>query len=94
MSSGSSMVSSVVSVSSVPLRPAGCVTGRASSQGGAYVVLPARVDASLAANVVRVAAGHALTAALGPMFGTLTIDVVAAGDGGAATASSREATPS
>ncbi len=64
------------------------------SQGGAYVVLPARVDASLAANVVRVAAGHALTAALGPMFGTLTIDVVAAGDGGAATASSREATPS
>jgi NADH-quinone oxidoreductase subunit G len=64
------------------------------SQGGARVVLPARVDASLAANVIRVAAGHSLTAALGPMFGTLTIDVVAVGDGGAATASSREAAPS
>jgi len=63
-------------------------------QGGAQVVLPARVDASLAANVIRVAAGHPLTAALGPMFGALTIDVVAAGDGGAATASAREATPS
>ena len=63
------------------------------SQGGAHVVLPARVDASLAANVIRVAAGHALTAALGPMFGTLAIDVVA-GDRGAAPASSREATPS
>jgi NADH-quinone oxidoreductase subunit G len=63
-------------------------------QGGAQVVLPARVEASLAANVVRVAAGHPLTAALGPMFGTLSIDVVAARGGDAATASAREATPS
>jgi hypothetical protein len=44
--------------------------------------------------VIRVAAGHPLTAALGPMFGTLTIEVVAGADGGAAAASSREATPS
>ncbi len=62
-------------------------------QGGAEVVLLARVDPSLATNVVRVAAGHPLTAALGPMFGSLTIEVVAVG-GDAATASSREATPS
>jgi NADH-quinone oxidoreductase subunit G len=64
------------------------------SQGGARVVLPARVDASLAANVIRVAAAHPLTAPLGPMFGALTIEALAAGEGGAATASSREATPS
>ena len=43
------------------------------TQGGASVVLPARVDASLAANVLRVAAAHPLTAALGPMFGGLEI---------------------
>ena len=64
------------------------------SQGGAQVVLPARVDPSLAANVIRVAAAHPLTAALGPMFGTLTIEVLAGADGGAAAASAREATPS
>ena len=64
------------------------------SQGGARVLLPARVDPSLAANVIRIAAAHALTAPLGPMFGTLTIDVVAAAEGGAAASSSREATPS
>ena len=62
------------------------------SQGGASVVLPARVDASLAANVVRVAAGHPLTAALGPMFGIVTIDVVASAAD--TTTSRREATPS
>jgi len=63
------------------------------SQGGARVVLPARVDASLAANVIRISAAHPLTAPLGPMFGTLTIEALAAGDG-VASASSREATPS
>jgi NADH-quinone oxidoreductase subunit G len=62
------------------------------SQGGASVVLPARVDASLAANVIRVAAADPHTAALGPMFGTLTIEAVAAAESGAA--SRREATPS
>ncbi|MDQ6638918.1 MAG: NADH-quinone oxidoreductase subunit NuoG, partial [Pseudomonadota bacterium] len=64
------------------------------SQGGASVVLSARVDPSLAATVIRVAAAHPLTAPLGPMFGTLTIEVVAAGNGDEATASAREATPS
>ncbi len=43
------------------------------TQGGNSVVLPARVDPSLASNVIRVAAGHPLTAALGPMFGRLEI---------------------
>jgi len=64
------------------------------SQGGARVLLPARVDPSLAANVIRIAAAHPLTAPLGPMFGTVTIEALAAGDGGAASASTREATPS
>ena len=45
------------------------------SQGGASIVLPARVDPSLASNVVRVASGHPLTAALGPMFGPLVISL-------------------
>ena len=45
-------------------------------------------------NVVRVAAGHPLTAALGAMFGTLAIDVVAAGDRRCRDRASREATPS
>jgi NADH-quinone oxidoreductase subunit G len=46
------------------------------SQGGASVVLPARLDATLAATAVRVPAGHAHTVALGTMFGA--IDVVKA----------------
>jgi NADH-quinone oxidoreductase subunit G len=43
------------------------------SQGGRSVVLAARIDPSLASNVVRVPAAHPLTAALGPMFGRLEI---------------------
>ena len=43
------------------------------SQGGASIVLEARVDPSLASTVLRVSAGHPLTAALGPMFGALEI---------------------
>ncbi|HEY5321766.1 MAG TPA: NADH-quinone oxidoreductase subunit NuoG [Caldimonas sp.] len=43
------------------------------TQGGHSVVLPARVDPSLASNVIRVAAAHPLTVALGPMFGRLEI---------------------
>ena len=46
------------------------------SQGAGSVVLPARLDATLAAGVVRVPAGHADTVALGAMFGP--IDVVKA----------------
>jgi NADH-quinone oxidoreductase subunit G len=44
------------------------------SQGSAHAVLPAGLDASLAPNAVRVSSGHADTAALGPMFGTLTVE--------------------
>ena len=44
------------------------------SQDAATSVLPAREDASLAANVVRVPAGHADTATLGPMFGAVTVE--------------------
>jgi NADH-quinone oxidoreductase subunit G len=37
-------------------------------------VLPARRDASLAANTVRVPAGHPHTAALGAMFGPIAVE--------------------
>jgi NADH-quinone oxidoreductase subunit G len=43
------------------------------SQGGGSVELPAREDASLAADTVRVAAGHADTLALGALFGPLSV---------------------
>jgi NADH-quinone oxidoreductase subunit G len=43
------------------------------SQGAAHAVLPARLDASLAPRAVRVPAGHPHTAALGAMFGPLTV---------------------
>jgi NADH-quinone oxidoreductase subunit G len=43
-------------------------------QGAASVVLDAQLDASLAPNAVRVPAGHADTAALGPMFGPLSVE--------------------
>ncbi|URI06232.1 NADH-quinone oxidoreductase subunit NuoG [Aquincola tertiaricarbonis] len=44
------------------------------SQGGASALLPAVEEPSLAANTVRVPAGHAHTATLGAMFGALTIE--------------------
>jgi NADH-quinone oxidoreductase subunit G len=44
------------------------------SQGGATAELPARLDASLAAEVVRVPAGLAETATLGAMFGAITVE--------------------
>ena len=44
------------------------------SQGAASAVLVAREDATLAPNVVRVPAGHADTAALGAMFGAITVE--------------------
>ncbi|MEO7056828.1 MAG: NADH-quinone oxidoreductase subunit NuoG [Caldimonas sp.] len=43
--------------------------------GTGSIVLPARVDPSLAAKVLRVPAAHPLTAALGPMFGGLTLSL-------------------
>jgi NADH-quinone oxidoreductase subunit G len=42
-------------------------------QEGGEAVLPVRLDSTLADNVVRVAAGHPSTAALGPMFGPLSV---------------------
>ncbi len=44
------------------------------SQGAATVTLPAREDATLAANAVRIAAGHASTATLGAMFGAIAVE--------------------
>jgi NADH-quinone oxidoreductase subunit G len=44
------------------------------SQGEASVVLPARLDAGLAPQAVRVPAGHPDTAALGAMFGAIAIE--------------------
>ena len=43
-------------------------------QGTVAQVLPADVDATLAADVVRVAAGHPDTAGLGPMFGLVAVE--------------------
>ena len=48
-------------------------------QGHGHVELPAKLDATLAEHCVRVPAGHADTAGLGAMFGTLTVTRVAAG---------------
>ena len=44
------------------------------SQGTAQAVLPARLDATLADTAVRVPAGLAETAALGAMFGAITVE--------------------
>ena len=44
------------------------------TQGQGSAVLAAREDATLAADTLRIAAGHADTAALGAMFGTLHIE--------------------
>ena len=44
------------------------------SQGTAAQILPAALDARLAASVVRVAAAHPHTTGLGPMFGPLTVE--------------------
>ena len=44
------------------------------TQGKASVVLGCEIDDSLPANVVRVAAAHPSTAALGSMFGSLSVE--------------------
>ncbi len=46
------------------------------SQGGASVRLAAQADDSLPLQAARVAAGHPLTAALGAMFGTITVEPI------------------
>ncbi len=45
-------------------------------QGEGAVVLPAREEPTLAEGTLRIAAGHADTLALGPMFGTVTVEKV------------------
>jgi NADH-quinone oxidoreductase subunit G len=54
----------------------GLATGArvAVHQGQGRVVLPARIDATLAPTAVRVPAGHPDTAALGPMFGPISVE--------------------
>ena len=47
------------------------------SQGSAEAVLPAALDATLAATAVRIAAGHRATAALGAMFGPIAVEKAA-----------------
>lgn len=44
------------------------------SQGSGAVLMPAREDATLAPNAVRVSAGHPTLTALGPMFGPVTVE--------------------
>ena len=44
------------------------------SQGTASAVLLARAEPTLAANTVRVPAGHAHTATLGAMFGAISVE--------------------
>jgi NADH-quinone oxidoreductase subunit G len=44
------------------------------SQGAASAVLPGRLEPTLAANAVRVPAGHPATAALGAMFGEIAVE--------------------
>jgi NADH-quinone oxidoreductase subunit G len=48
------------------------------TQGQGSVVLPAREEANLADGTLRVSAGHPATAALGAMFGTLSVENVKA----------------
>ena len=66
----------VVSLPSALWQQLGLQTGALVkvSQGSASAVLAAREDASLADNVVRVAAGHAATAGLGAMFGAISVE--------------------
>ncbi len=47
-------------------------------QGGGEARLPAALDDRLPEDCVRIAAGHASTAALGPMFGTVSLQKLAA----------------
>jgi len=46
------------------------------TQGTGQAKLPVKLDASLAPSTVRVPAGHAATASLGAMFGSLTVEKV------------------
>jgi NADH-quinone oxidoreductase subunit G len=43
-------------------------------QGSGSAVLPCAIDPTQPANVVRIAAGHASTSVLGPMFGPIVVE--------------------
>jgi NADH-quinone oxidoreductase subunit G len=58
------------------LKLQGAVARVTVHQGDAAVVLPAREDSTLADGAVRIAAGHARTAALGAMFGAVTVEAL------------------
>jgi NADH-quinone oxidoreductase subunit G len=66
----------VASVSAALWAQLGLIDGAAVrvTQGAALAVLAARLDETLAPNAVRIPAGHAATAALGAMFGPLTVE--------------------
>ena len=66
----------VVGVPSVLWQQLGLAPGARVTvkQGAASATLPAREDATLAPNAVRIAAGHPSTATLGAMFGALTVE--------------------
>ena len=66
----------VVSVGSQLWAQLGLKTGAKLrvTQGSAQAVLPAKADATLAAGTVRIPAGHAETAALGAMFGAVSVE--------------------
>ena len=68
----------VLSLSSTQWRQLGLQAGDHVyvAQGDAGLVLPAREDATLAANAVRVPAGHPDTALLGAMFGAISVNKV------------------
>ncbi len=67
-----------VSVSSAVWEQLGLTSGASVkvTQGAAHAILPAKLDASLAPTAVRVPSGHQATAALGAMFGLLTVEKV------------------
>ncbi len=66
----------IVGVSSALWRRLGLQPGDSVrvTQGPASATLPAREDATLADNALRVAAGHPSTAMLGAMFGAITVE--------------------
>ena len=66
----------VVGLSPETARQIGVAEGavRVSHDGGEAVVLPVRIDTTLAAGCVRLAAAHPYTATLGAQFGTLRVE--------------------
>ena len=74
-----SRLAPLVTLSATIAQALGVQTGDAVvvAQGEGSVNLVAAVDPRLPANVVRVAAGHPLTAVLGDAFGPISVDKAA-----------------